>query len=215
MFGSSKDVFTSPDNINSIDVLVGRTVLSRLTANEIGHVYDLLVDPAEGELSGLVVQLPDESLRLVDSQDVSGFGPDAVMIDSEESAVLLTSSPLKGLPGVKGELLGAKVITDTGKVLGQVAKVYLHIAQPSLFIYEIRSSILDKLLGHSLYIPGSAGRAFSSEAMRLIVSDEAVEHAGYSLDDLANQMFEPPSAEGPMVIVRSRGHDVPGERRSI
>jgi sporulation protein YlmC with PRC-barrel domain len=236
MFGINKDVLTAPDNVNLIDVVIGRTVLSRSTANEIGHVHDLLLDPTEGELSGLLVQLPDESLRLVDYQDVHGFGPDAVMIESDESAVDLQSSPLRGVPTVIGDLIGAKVITDTGKVLGQIAKAYIHIADRSFgskgqshssnddsraiddesrsmadnsfFIYEIRSSILDKLLGHSLYIPGSAGRAFSSEAMRLIVSDESAENASHTLDELSNSLFGPPRAEEPMVVVRSRGQDL-------
>jgi uncharacterized protein YrrD len=197
---------TSTGNISSIDILIGRTVLSRSTANKIGQIHDLIVDPAKGELTGLSVQLPDESLRLVDCREIYSFGPDAVMVNSDESAIPLQDSPLKASPLAKNNLLGVKVITEGGKLLGQVTHVYIHLAETSLFVYEVRLSLLDKLLGHTLYFPASWGCALAEDATRLVVSNDAAEKADHTLDALAARLFGPPKDEGPVVVVRSRGY---------
>lgn len=192
-------------NINSIDVLIGRTVLSCSTANKIGQVHDLIVDPEKGELSGLSIQLPDASLRLVDCREVQSFGPDAVMVKRDESATPVPDSPLRALPLAKHNLAGVKVITEGGKLLGRIANVYIHLAETSLFIYEVRSSLLDKLLGHSFYFPASWGHALSGDATRLVVSNDAVEKADHTLGALEARLFGPREEPAPVVIVRSRG----------
>jgi uncharacterized protein YrrD len=193
-------------NINSIDILIGRTVLSRATANKLGQVHDLIVEPAKGELAGIVLQVPDGSFRCIDYQDVYSFGPDAVMINSDESAVPAQDSPLKSLPLAKNNLIGVNVVTENGKLLGQLASINIHLAETVLLIYEVRSSLLDKLMGHALYFPATHGRALSKDFTRLVVSDDTAEKAAHSLNDLAARLFGPPKEEDPVVIVRSRGY---------
>jgi uncharacterized protein YrrD len=192
-------------NVHSIDFLIGRAVLSRATGNKIGQTRDLIIDPARGELVGLVVQMPDESLRCVEYGEVYSFGPDAVMINADESAVPAQDSPLKALPLAKTNLVGVNVVTEGGKLLGQIANIYIHLAETLLLIYEVRSSLLDKLLGHALYFPASQGRAISVDFARIVVADDTAEKADGSLDALAARLFGPPR-EDPVVTVRSRGH---------
>ncbi len=193
-------------NVNSIDILIGSTVLSRATANKLGLIQDLIIDPVKGELAGLSVQVANDSLRLIDYLEVYSFGPDAVMVDSDESAVPAETSQLKSLPQAKSDLVGVKVFTEGGKLLGQIAHLYIHLAETSLLIYEVRSSLLDKLLGHSLYFPASWGCAFSEDRTRLVVSDDTDEKADHALDALAARLFGPPRDDGPVVVVRSRGY---------
>jgi uncharacterized protein YrrD len=139
--------------INSIDILIGKTVLSRETANKLGQVHDLLANPVKGVLCGLAVQMMDQSLCLIDYQAIHSFGPDAVMVNSDSSVITVEDSPLKAAP--LATLIGTKVITEGGKLLGQIANIYIHLAQESLLFYEVRSSLLDKVLGHALYFPAS------------------------------------------------------------
>ncbi|HEV2914603.1 MAG TPA: hypothetical protein VGX92_15090 [Pyrinomonadaceae bacterium] len=197
---------TSATNLHTIDVLIGRIVLSRATANKLGPIRDLLVDPSKGELAGLAVRMPDESLRLVDAREIYSFGPDAVMINSDEAAIHAPDSPLKTLPLAKGNLIGVKVITEGGKLLGNIANLYIHLAETSLFVYEVRSSLLDKLLGHALFFPASVGCALSADAARIVVPNDTAEKADHTLDALAARLFGPPKDEDPVVVVRSRGH---------
>ena len=193
---------TTRASLNSIDILIGKTLVARATANKIGQVHDLIIDPVKGELAGLAVKMADESLRLIDAREISSFGPDAVMVTSDESAITRQDSPLKKSPLARTNLLGAKVITEGGKVLGQIANVYIHLAETSLFVYEVRSSLLDKLLRHTLFFPASWGVAFSEDGTRLVVSNDAAEKADHPLEAAAARLFEP----GPTIVVRSRSH---------
>jgi uncharacterized protein YrrD len=196
---------TSAGNVHSIDFLIGRPVLSRATANMLGQTHDVLIDPAKGELAGLSVLLPDATLRLVDYREIYSFGPDAVMINGDTSAVLVEVSPLRTLPLAKGNLTGVNVVTEGGRLLGQIASVYIHLAETLVLIYEVRSSLLDKLLGHALFFPASQGRAISADFARIVVADDTPEKADHSLAALAARLFGPPR-EDPVVVVRTRGH---------
>jgi uncharacterized protein YrrD len=196
---------TSAGNVHSIDFLIGRPVLSRATANMLGLTHDVLIDPAKGELAGLSVRLADATLRLVDYKEIYSFGPDAVMINDDASAVPVEVSPLKVLPLAKSNLTGVNVVTEGGRLLGQIANVYIHLAETLFLIYEVRSSLLDKLLGHALFFPASQARAISADFARIVVADDTPERADHSLAALAARLFGPPR-EDPVVVVRTRGH---------
>ena len=88
-------------------------------------------------------------------------------------------------------------------MLGEIANVYIDLAEASLLIYEVRSSIIDKLLGHALYFPASFGCAFSEDATRLIVSAD-VAKADRTLDAFVTRLFERTDSLTPEIIVRSR-----------
>lgn len=197
---------TSRNILNPVDFLIGRNIISRATANKLGQTHDLVVDPVKGTLAGLALLTPAGGKCLIAYQEIYSFGPDAVMVESDESAIAAEDSPLKSLPLAKHNLTGTKVITEGGKVLGQIAGVYIHLAEDSLFVYEVRSSLLDKLLGHTLFFPASLGRALSEDAARLVVSNDTAEKADHTLDELAARLFGPPKEEDPVVVVRSRGH---------
>ena len=194
------------DKINSIEILIGKTVLSRSTANKIGQLHDLIIDVAKGNLAGITVRLPDGSLRLVESRDIGGFDPDALMIQRDQSAVRVEDSPLKTLPLAKNNLTGANVVTESGRLLGQVANIYIRLSEVVLLIYEVRSSILDKLLGHALFFPATEGRAMSVDFARIVVAEDTQEKADHSLGALETRLFGPPKEEDPVVVVRSRGY---------
>jgi uncharacterized protein YrrD len=190
-------------DIHRLETLIGRPVLARTTANKLGQSYDFVIDVVAGALAGLVVRLPDESLRLVDYAEVHSFGADAVMITSDESAVPVQVSPLRALPLARHNLVGANVVTEGGKLLGQIANIYYHLGETLVLIYEVRSSLFDKLLGHGLYFPASQGRAISADYARIAVAEDTGEQAANSLEALAARLFGPPR-EDPVVVIRSR-----------
>jgi len=197
---------TPTGQINSIAILIGKSILSRSTANKLGQIYDLVVDPVKGELSGLAIRRLDQSPALIDYQEISSFGPDAVMINSDGSAIPAQVSPLRAAPLAKSSVMGAKVLTEGGKLLGQVANVFIHLAPVSPLFYEVRSSLLDKLLGQALFFPASFGRALSEDGTRLVVADDTAEKADHTLHALETRLFGPPPEPDPVVVVRSRGH---------
>lgn len=81
----------------------------------------------------------------------------------------------------------------------------MHLAKTVLLVYEVRSSILDKLLGHALFFPAAQGRAMSVDFGRIIVAEDTAEKADKSLAALEERPFGP-HREDPVVTVRSRGY---------
>ncbi len=197
------------DNIFSMETLIGMTILSRATGNMLGKVDDLIVDPVKGTLVGLMVQAPDGSSRVLDYHEISSFGQDAVMAHSDSSVVLPEEGQSVGQPRAKSDLVEAKIITEGGKLLGQVANVFIHLAPPPLAIYEVRESVLDKLLGRGLFILASLGRALSDDAERIIVPNETPEKSADSLETLATREIAPLVEEETLVREHNGDVDLP------
>lgn len=178
-------------DVVSIDNLIGKTVLSRTTGNKLGEVYDLYIDPVEGLLIGLTVKAPNDIFGGLDYKNVHSFGHDAVMANDDDSIVPLKNEWLENHPHARKHLLGVNIVTDGGNLLGQVANVFVRLSPPPLAAYEVRESVLDKLLGRNFYIFASEGSALSSNAERIVVANEARTHAASSLTELFNRRETP------------------------
>jgi uncharacterized protein YrrD len=158
------------NNVEKIEHIIGRGIVSLETANKLGEVADLLADPLSGELAGLSVQRLDESFALVSIVDVHDIGPDAIIVERDESLVPSDESPVKTLPKAKENLIGVKVITEHGQLLGNISNLFLCLDKTPSFIYEVRSSLFDKLLGRAFYFAASLGCAFSDDRTALVVT---------------------------------------------
>ena len=60
----------------------GRKVMSRASANEVGSVGHLLVDAQQRRVAAIVIG-HGKKAQLVDWAQLSGFGPDAIMVVDE------------------------------------------------------------------------------------------------------------------------------------
>ena len=202
------------NNVQDIGAVIGRPVLSVDSANKLGHVHDLVVDPLKGQLAGLSIQRLDESYALVDNHEIHSIGPDAIMVDHDESLISPDQSSIKVLPQAKSELIGVKVITEGGQLMGKIANLFMHPAETPVhsagtpvFIYEVRSSIFDKLLGHAFYFAASLGCAFSEDRTSLVISNDT-ENADRNLKTAVEHIFDSSDTAlykhgAPEIIVRS------------
>jgi uncharacterized protein YrrD len=100
----------------------GRTVISRATAEELGNLAHIVIDVKRCQVASLVVGKGRKAL-LVAWDQVSGFGPDAVMIVDE--AGLQEPRDDRGQAAADGKLefLGKRVLSDDGSNLGTVTDV--------------------------------------------------------------------------------------------
>lgn len=179
------------DSVEKIDKLIGRAVVSLESANNLGPVVDLLVDPLSGKLAGLVVQRStDQTETLVCIRDIHGIGPDAVVVEGDESLVLTEASPLNTLPRAQADLIGVKVLTEHGQLLGNIANLFLCLIERPVFIYEVRLSLIDKLLGRAFYFAASLGCAFSDDRSALVVTAEPAE-MDHRVEAAAERLLEP------------------------
>ena len=113
----------------------GRKVVSRTTAEELGTVRHLVVDGEQRRIVSVVVGRRRKA-SLVDWQDLSGFGPDAIMVADE--AALRDPVGRHERAAVSGalELRGRRALSDLGNVLGQVDDV----------IFEPDTGVLETIL---------------------------------------------------------------------
>jgi uncharacterized protein YrrD len=178
------------NNVENIQKLIGREVISLETANKLGRVADLLVDTLTGQLAGLSVRRPDDAIALVSVLDVHGIGPDAVVVEHDQSLVLVEASPLNALPRAKDDLIGVKVMTDRGQHLGSISNIFLCIDRQPTFIYEVRSSFFDALLGRGWFFAASLGCALSEDGASLVVT-AGPEQMHDRLEGAAERMLGP------------------------
>ncbi len=190
----------TPSDIQSIDSLIGKTILSRRTGNKLGEISDLIVEPAEGLVLGLAAYLAEDNLTIIDSREISSFGEDAVMVSHDAAQAKSSDSTLSGLPLAKKNLIGAKIITEGGKLLGEVANIFIFTAHtPYSFFYQIQESLLDRLLRRTIFIPASESLAVSDRAERIIVPHDTLDHATDNLDILASLATQP-QIEGGIIV---------------
>ena len=169
-----------------IKALVGMSVLSRASGNKLGVVRDLSVDPANGVLTGLVVATTN-GIAALPHESIYSFGHDAIMAESDDSLRMSENSEAAVSPNAKEHLIGTKVLTESGRLLGNISNVFVTLKTTPLIVYEVRESVLDKLLGRQLYILSSGGYALSDDAERLVVPEEAAETASSNMTELINR----------------------------
>ena len=162
--------------------LVKRPVVT-LAGDDIAQIKDVVYTSGTGQLSGFTLNgrgvFAGPMRRTLPWQNVHGLGPDAVMVRGEES--LAGRDQLRGeLEGAGGGVLGARVVTDGGKVLGVVTDLILAVGDEltDAVGYEIEPA--DDAAPRRQFVPLPDTLAISGEA--LVVPETAVE---FIRDDLA------------------------------
>lgn len=173
------------NEVIAIDKIIGMTVLSRTSGNKLGEVYDLYVDPSQGVLRGVTIKAPNGKLGGIDYQNVYSFGTDAVMVNDESQVTVLSDEWVAQHPHAKKHLVGTRVISEGGSILGEIGNLYVRLTQPPAVIYELRGgSVWDNLMGRGMYIYAANAAAISSNAERIIVPDTVAGGAASSLNEL-------------------------------
>lgn len=163
--------------------LIGRPVVT-LVGEDVAQVKDVVYDASTGEVGGftlngrgvfagpLKVELPIVG--------VTAIGPDAVMI--ADHAVFREHGAVAHPADVRERnVLGNRVVTDTGADLGNVIDVILEVgAGADVAGYEVRAgAALQTQQGQTVLIPLPDALAVSGEA--LIVPGGAVEFISHDL----------------------------------
>jgi uncharacterized protein YrrD len=110
---------------------VGRKMVSRASAEELGNLTYIVVDIHKRKVSALVMG-KGRKATLVDWDQVSGFGPDAVMITDESALHEPRDDHESAAAGGKLELVGRRVLSDMGEGLGESSDVVFDPASGAL-----------------------------------------------------------------------------------
>lgn len=101
---------------------VGRKLVSRASAEELGSLSHLVVDVPQRKVTSLVTG-KGRKAALVDWDQVSGFGPDAIMIADEGALHRPRDDRESAAAEGKLEFVGRLVLSDMGDELGEVTDV--------------------------------------------------------------------------------------------
>ena len=177
------------NDVAPISTLTGMTVLSLASGNKLGRVADVHIDPVNGRLLGL--RLTGENRAFIDLpyETIFSFGPDAVMAESDEAVRIIPEGEIAIGRNAK-DLLGTTIVMESGVVLGEIADVLVTLKPPPTVLYEVRRSMLDRLLGRTFFIPASIGYVLSDDAARLLVPDITAEIASSEAKDLGGPTID-------------------------
>ena len=100
----------------------GRKVISRASANDVGSVGHLLVDAQQRRVVAVVVGRGKKA-QLADWAQLSGFGPDAIMVTDEGALRPPANDRERAATEGNLELIGKRALSDRGNELGQIDDV--------------------------------------------------------------------------------------------
>lgn len=111
----------------------GRPVVTLDAADDVAEVKDVVFDGAEGVVVGLTLNgrglLSGPLHEVLPWSRVAALGPDAVMIEGRDA--LGDPDPVMEAAGADpgGDVIGARVMTDGGKALGEVVDVVIEVGE--------------------------------------------------------------------------------------
>ncbi|HTJ75920.1 MAG TPA: PRC-barrel domain-containing protein [Acidimicrobiales bacterium] len=130
----------------------GRKVVSRASAADLGMVSYFLVDVGQRRIASVVVGRGKKA-RLVDWAQVSGFGPDAVMVSDEGALRPAAGDREQAAADGKLDMLGKRTLTERGNKVGTIGDVTFDPATGVVEMLQIsdRTIPADTMLGSGTY----------------------------------------------------------------
>lgn len=172
--------------------LDGRAVVDLVTAEKLGYIDEIYLDPSGGQLAALKVSTGSTLLGggrrvLVPASAIESIGPEAVMVRPSAEGGAVDGS-LDSLPRLS-HIVGKKVVSDGGKLLGSIGDVLIEGADSRILGYELKdaswgglSDMLKVGEDHQRdYVRGDADLRLSDEL--LVVPENAIVRGASHTDD--------------------------------
>jgi uncharacterized protein YrrD len=141
---------------------VGRPILSRSSAEALGELRGFVIDPRERRVIRLVVHR-GRTDELVAWEDISGFGPDAVLVSSSGALRAAESDDDKADVARRRDPLAKQLLNDQGNGAGKVRDA----------TFDEETGALQSVSGDSAEVDASRIRGIGSYAVVVAASDEA------------------------------------------
>ncbi len=170
---------------------VAKRPVVTMQGEDVAQIKDIVYAPGGGEVAGFTLAgrgiFSGPRNEVLPWKSVSALGPDAVMI-ADESVLVAPEEAFGATSGSgagHGDVLGSRVLTDTGTDLGKVVDVVIEVSganggQCDVVGYEIEASEALKTNGTKVLIPLPDTLAASGE--HLMVPGGTVD---FVRDDLA------------------------------
>lgn len=156
-----------PSRLLGASAVMGSPVVSTRSGERLARVKDVVYSPADGRVEGFTL-LPARRWwrgpmrQVLPAAKLGEVGPDAVVVEGTESLVDRAQVPALATVGAERNVLGGRVITETGKDVGQVVDVVVRLGtRPAAIGYEIQRPGG----GRHRFIPLSEQRGVSGDAL--------------------------------------------------
>ena len=150
----------------SVDIL-GLPVISISEGTELGTAKSLVINPAQGAVAAIVIDDGKWYLgaKLLPFAAVAGMGESAITVESASNVVSVTASPdLEKLLAAGVSVIGAKVLTKTGRIQGKITEIAVDAAG------KIVSCEVEEAGGDIAHIPTQRVFTFAKDVV--IVAEE-------------------------------------------
>ena len=101
----------------------GRPVISRASAERIGDLKHVVVDPAERRITAIHVAGRRARARLVDWEAIVGFGPDGIVVDDDAAPREPVDKRERAVASGRLDLEGRLVLDDGSRAVGALEDV--------------------------------------------------------------------------------------------
>lgn len=111
----------------SVEV-IGLPIISISEGIELGTAKHLVINPAGGEVAAIAVDdgVWYHGAKFLPFSAITGIGESAVTVDSAASIIPIANAPeLEKLLLADIKIIGAKVLTNTGRIQGKVAEIVI------------------------------------------------------------------------------------------
>ena len=154
--------------LKRLDEIQGMAVLDSTSGTRIGEVADMIVSPAEGAVAGMILRDGNNALRSLAVEEIH-IGADAVMAGrAGELDDATRAESLEGGVPADGELIGTRIVSEDGTLLGEITGVYISLEKPRI-CYRVTASAISRMFGGGFYISGNLPRAYTRTEKRMIV----------------------------------------------
>lgn len=139
----------------------GRKVVSRTSAEELGKLAHIVIDVERCKVASLVVGKGRKAL-LIEWEQVSGFGPDAVMIADETALQEPRDDREQAAADGKLELVEKRALSDTGNDVGTITDV----------VFDPDTGVIESILLDDREEPAASLLGIGSFAVIVRASDQ-------------------------------------------
>lgn len=152
-------------------------VISLEEGQQIGHVKSLVVDPAGKKVAALIIEQKGwfKEQRFIPYHKVNSAGSDAITIEKTASVERATSLPdIVKLVREKVGIIGARIVTENGTLLGNVDEYYVDLATGTIAGLEFSGNLLNGLIKGRAFLDTIYVRTLGKEVV--VITNEALEN---------------------------------------
>jgi len=152
-------------------------VISLEEGQQIGRVKSLVIDPANKKVAALIIDQKGlfKEQRFIPYEKVKSAGNDVITIEKTVHVERGASLPdIVKLVREKIDIIGAKLVTENGSLLGHVDEYYVELATGNIAGVAFSSNLINTMLKGHAFLDIAYVRTLGKEVV--IVTDEAMDN---------------------------------------